>query len=168
MPSPESRRSGWPAAVTLCVFLAGATGLPARWFSPSLAYAQQRQPTSRSEPAAQPDESPAYVTPSPSKSVEIGNFYLRRKNYRGALSRFEEAINTDPDYAPGYLGLGKVCEKLDLKQRALTAYQRYLDLLPSDRDAEEAKGVHQAINRLEHELGQDEARSPDSVKAVSR
>jgi tetratricopeptide (TPR) repeat protein len=167
MPPPESRRSGWPVAAASCALVAAAAWLPVRWPSPCPTFAQQRQ-ASRSQPQTQPDESPAYVTPSPSKSVEVGNFYLRRKNYRGALSRFEEAISTDPDYAPGYLGLGKVCEKLDLKQRALTAYQRYLDLLPSDRDAEEAKDVHQAINRLEHELGQDEAKNPDSVKAVPR
>ena len=109
-----------------------------------------------------------YATASPAKSVEVGNFYLRRKNYRGALSRFEEALNTDPEYAPGYLGLGKVCEKLNEKQRALTAYERYLDLLPSDRDAEEAKGVHQAIDRIQKELGQEQVKSRDRSTTMSR
>lgn len=150
----------------ICALLAGEAWLPAGWLSFSPAYAQQ-QP-SRPRTQVQPDDSPAYVAPSPSKSVEIGNFYLRRKNYRGALSRFQEAVQTDPEYAPGYLGLGKVSEKLDLKQQALAAYQRYLDLLPSDRDAEEAKGVHQAITRLEHGLGQEEVRNPRHPQAVSR
>jgi len=80
--------------------------------------------------------------------VEIGNFYLRRKDYKGALSRFEEAARTDPNYAPAYLGLGKVYEKTGMKQKALDAYQRYLDLLPSDKDAQDAKDVHRAMERL--------------------
>jgi len=167
MPPPESRRSGWPIGTPVIYLLVAAGAwLPAGCLSPSPACAQQ-QP-SRARTQAEANELPAYVAPAPSKSVEVGNFYLRRKNYRGALSRFEEAIQTDPEYAPGYLGLGKVCEKFGLKQRALKAYQRYLDLLPSDRDAEEAKGVHQAITRLEHEIGEDEARSPQHPQGVSR
>ena len=118
-------------------------------------YAQESRASSRRQQASSSNQGFVYSAPSPSKSVEIGNFYLRRKNYHGALSRFEEAIHTDADYAPGYLGLARVCEKLNQKQRALTAYQRYLDLLPSDRDAEEAKSVHQAIARLQRELGQN-------------
>jgi tetratricopeptide (TPR) repeat protein len=90
----------------------------------------------------------AYVVPAPSKSVEIGNFYLRRKKYQGALSRFEEAIHSDPYYAPAYLGLGKVYEKLGKDDQALDAYEKYLDLLPSDKDAEDAKSAHRAIDRL--------------------
>lgn len=92
--------------------------------------------------------SSAYTPPGPAKSVEIGKFYLRRKDYKGALSRFEEAVHTDPSYAPAYLGLGKVYEKTGVRQKALDAYQRYLELLPSDKDAEDAKEVHRAIDRL--------------------
>ena len=102
-------------------------------------------------PADQGDMS--YYPPPASKSVEIGNFYLKRKNLRGALGRFKEAVKTDPYYAPAYLGLGKVYEKMGLKQKALDAYQKYLDELPSTKDALEAKDVHNAIARLRKELG---------------
>jgi tetratricopeptide (TPR) repeat protein len=93
------------------------------------------------------------VTPSPAKSVEVGNYYLRRKKLQAALSRFQEAVRTNPHYAPAYLGLGKVYEKLGLKQKALEAYERYLDELPSAKDAEEAKGAQQAVARLQKEVG---------------
>jgi tetratricopeptide (TPR) repeat protein len=93
-----------------------------------------------------------YITPPAWKSVEIANFYFRRKSYRGALSRYQEAIHTDPGYAPAYLGLGKVYEKMGLKKKALKAYQRYLDELPSQKQADEAKDVHRAIERLQREL----------------
>ena len=93
-----------------------------------------------------------YVPPPAWKSVEIGNFYLGRKDYRGAISRYKEAIHTDPDYAPAYLQLGKVDEKLGRRHEALAAYRKYLDALPSEKQAEEAKGAHKAIRRLESEL----------------
>jgi len=97
------------------------------------------------------DEGHPYVAPSAAKSVEVANFYLKRKKYPAALSRFQEAVQTDPYYADGYLGLGKVYERMGLKQKALEAYRKYLDLLPSAKQAEEARSVHQAIANLEKE-----------------
>jgi len=97
------------------------------------------------------DTTKPYEPPSASKSVEVGNFYLRRKRYNAALSRFQEAAATDPYYAPAYLGLGKVYEKIGLKQKALDAYHKYLDKLPSEKQAEEARDVRKAIDRLERD-----------------
>lgn len=90
-----------------------------------------------------------YIPQGATKCVEIGNFYLRRKDYKGALSRFKEAVRTDPTYAPGYLGLGKVYERTGQKRKALAAFKKYLDALPSEKQAEDAKGVHKTIQRLE-------------------
>jgi tetratricopeptide (TPR) repeat protein len=114
-------------------------------------------------PAQQPQKQPApetgeestvYYPPRASKSVEIGSYYLRRKNLKAALSRFEEAAQTDPHYAPAYLGLGKVYERMGLNQKALEAYERYLEELPSAKDALEAKKVRKAIARLQATLKQ--------------
>jgi len=101
-----------------------------------------------SESKSQADDGFTFTPPGPAKSVEVGNFYLRRKDYNGALSRFEEAVQTNPNYAPAYLGLGKVYEKTGARQKALEAYQKYLDLLPSDKDAKDARQVHRAMERL--------------------
>jgi tetratricopeptide (TPR) repeat protein len=123
-------------------------------FSPvSVLVARARDAASKSQ------ADPNYVTPPAWKSVEIGNFYFRRKSYRGALSRYQEAVRTDPGYAPAYLGLGKVYEKLGRKKKALEAYQRYLDELPSEKQADEAKDVHQAIERLQREPAKPAAQS---------
>ena len=84
--------------------------------------------------------------------MEIGNFYLKKKKYNGALSRFKEAVAEDSGYAPAYLGLGKVYEHMGLKQKALDAYNKYLDALPSEKDALEAKNVQRAVARLEKEI----------------
>jgi tetratricopeptide (TPR) repeat protein len=93
-----------------------------------------------------------YVSPSASKSVEIGDFYLRRKKFNAALSRFQEALKTDPHYAPAYRELGKVYEKIGFWQKSLDAYRKYLDELPSAKDAREAKDIHKAIARLQKEI----------------
>jgi hypothetical protein len=41
---------------------------------------------------------------------------------------------------------------MGLKQKALDAYKKYLDDLPSEKDALNAKGVQKAIERLERQL----------------
>jgi tetratricopeptide (TPR) repeat protein len=114
-----------------------------------LARAQQPQTPPTREPA---EDVKPYYPPAARKSVEIGDYYFRRKKYEAALSRYQEAATTDPHYPRAYLGLGRVYEKIGLKQKALASYQRYLDELPSTKDALEAKDVQKAITRLEKEL----------------
>jgi tetratricopeptide (TPR) repeat protein len=97
-----------------------------------------------------PDRS--YTSPGPAKCVEIGNVYLHQGNLKGALSRFQEAVTDNPHYAPAYLGLGKVYERMKQKQKALEAYQRYLDELPTAKAAAEAKDAQRAVARLQKEL----------------
>ena len=103
-------------------------------------------------PAPRPDDDWNYTTPGPAKCVEIGNLYLHKGNNKGALSRFEEAVKDDPHYAAAYLGLGKVYERMKEKQKALDAYQRYLDELPSAKDAAAAQEAQRAVARLKRQL----------------
>jgi tetratricopeptide (TPR) repeat protein len=113
--------------------------------SPAISRQQDNQDE---KPPAQAAQSLHYVNQGPAKCTEIGNFYFKRKNYRAALSRYQEAADTDPHYAPAYLGMGKAYEKMGLNQKALESYRKYLDMLPSDQDAENAKDVQRAIARL--------------------
>jgi tetratricopeptide (TPR) repeat protein len=115
----------------------------------SLICAQKQE----AQPAAdKADPFRRYVSPSARKSVEIGDFYLRRRKFTAALSRFQEALKTDPNYAPAYRELGKVYEKMGFWQKSLDAYRKYLDELPSAKDAQEAKNIHRAIARLQKEI----------------
>ncbi len=93
-----------------------------------------------------------YVSPGPAKCVEAGNVYLHRGALPGALSRFQEALKDDPHYAPAYLGLGKVYERMNQKRKALDAYRHYLDELPTAKKAAEAREAQRAIARLQREL----------------
>jgi tetratricopeptide (TPR) repeat protein len=137
-------------------------------FLAPVALAQEDKVWRDPEPEAKP-----YVPPPAWKSVEVGDFYLRRKKYRAALSRYKEAVKVDPYYAPGYLGLGKVYDKIGLKEKALESYRKYLDMLPSSKQAEEAKDVHEAIARLEGQLGKSkrsrpaQPTSPDTASSSS-
>jgi tetratricopeptide (TPR) repeat protein len=139
------------------------------FFTAGLGPAQEQQQQTQ-QPIVDPGEvkPTPYVPPSAAKSVEIANFYFRTKKYNAALGRYEEAVTTDPYCAAGYLGLGKTYEKVGLKHKALAAYQKYLDLLPSEKQAEEAKGVHLAIERLEKTLGvKNTAATPSPSAKVS-
>ena len=120
-------------------------------------------PQHKKPPPRPPEETEPYKPPPAWKSVEIGNFYLRRKDYPGALSRYQEAVKTDPYYPGGYLGLGKVYEKLGFKEKALLAYRKYLDLLPSAKDAVEAKDAQKAVARLEKGLATKSESSSDAA-----
>jgi len=117
--------------------------------------------SAQDEPAPEPEEKP-YVTPSAWKSVEVGDFYLKEKKYRAALSRYQEAAKTDPYNPEAYLGMGRVYDRLGLRQKALENYRKYLDLLPSTKQAEEARDVHKAIARLEQKL--KSSRPPSSAR----
>ena len=103
-----------------------------------------------------------YTSPGPAKCVEIGNVYLHKGNLKGALSRFQEAVTDNPQYAPAYLGLGKVYERMREKPKALEAYQRYLDELPSAKDAAEAQDAQRAVARLQKQVGPNNHRAATS------
>lgn len=119
-------------------------------------------------PSAAQEAPHGYAPQGAVKCVEIGNFYLRRKDYKGALSRFKEAVRADSTYAPAYLGLGKLYERTGKKRKALEAYRHYLDALPSEKQADEAKSVHRAITRLEQELKNSPPARPPAPSSSPR
>jgi len=113
---------------------------------------QDSSPKPEVDPDAAKYDTYKYNPPGARKSVEVGNFYLKKKEYKAALSRFQEAVQEDSHFASAYLGLGKCYEKIGLKNKALDAYKKYLDELPSEKEALDAKEVQRAVARLEGEL----------------
>ena len=123
-------------------------GLGLLWAAPALRAQVPEKP-----PTPSTDDDWNYVSPGPAKCVEIGNVYLHKGALAGALSRFQEAVKDNPHYAPAYLGLGKVYERMRQKQKALDAYERYLDELPSAKDAADARDAQRAVARLQKQVG---------------
>lgn len=80
------------------------------------------------------------------KDVEVGTWYLKLKNYRAALERFNDALVYKPNDAEATFGLAVTQEKLDLFGQARKSYSKYLEILP---EGPRAKECQEALKRLE-------------------
>ena len=68
----------------------------------------------------------------------MGQWYLKLKNYRAALERFNHALTYKPNDAEAIFGLAITQEKLDLLSLADKNYRKYLEILPNGPKAREA------------------------------
>jgi tetratricopeptide (TPR) repeat protein len=89
------------------------------------------------------------------KSVEVGDFYFRRKNYRAAEDRYREALLYKDNDAIATIRLALCLEKLGLLEDAQAEYESYLRILPHGPQAEEA---HKAISRLKESAAKANAK----------
>jgi tetratricopeptide (TPR) repeat protein len=79
------------------------------------------------------------------KSVEVGDFYFKRKNYRAAEDRYREALRYKDNDAVATIRLAVCLEKLAVWDDARAEYESYLRILPHGPQAAEAE---KAIDRL--------------------
>jgi tetratricopeptide (TPR) repeat protein len=79
------------------------------------------------------------------KSVEVGDFYFKRRNYRAAEDRYREALRYKDNDAVATIRLAECLDKLGISDDALAEYQSYLKILPHGPQAIEAQ---KAIDRL--------------------
>lgn len=84
----------------------------------------------------------ARVTEDPSlgkKDVEVGTFYLKTGDYKGAYGRFREATQLDPTNSDAVFGLAETARHLNLRDEAIRNYRLYLSALPDGPRAKEAR-----------------------------
>lgn len=79
------------------------------------------------------------------KDSEVGMFYFKRKNYRAALARYQEALQYKPNDAEANFRIAECYEKLEDPDKAVKHYQAYLKILPEGPLAEDA---HKALEKL--------------------
>lgn len=79
------------------------------------------------------------------KDVEVGDYYFKRKNYRGAEARYRDALLYKNNDALATIRLAICLEKLQRPEEARKEYENYLKILPHGPQAEEAT---KAIARL--------------------
>jgi tetratricopeptide (TPR) repeat protein len=79
------------------------------------------------------------------KNSEVGEFYFKRKNYRAALGRYQEALEFKPNDAEANFRMAECYEKLDDPDKAAKHYQEYLKILPQGLLAPEA---HKALEKM--------------------
>jgi tetratricopeptide (TPR) repeat protein len=80
------------------------------------------------------------------KDVEVGEFYMKRKNYRAAEDRFREALTYKPDDAVATYRLAEVLDAQNQYSEAVKEYQEYLKIPSSGTYTSAAK---KALVRLE-------------------
>ena len=77
-----------------------------------------------------------------SKDIEVGNYYLDRKNWKAALSRFESALILDPENPDVYWGLAEAEHHLGDYAHAKA---HYLQLLEYDPDGPHGKQTRREL-----------------------
>lgn len=84
------------------------------------------------------------------KDVEVGDYYLKQKNYPAAVSRYREALEYKPRDAVATFRLGQALEKNGESQEALQMYQEYLKILRNGPFANDAKkGIERMQQKTE-------------------
>jgi tetratricopeptide (TPR) repeat protein len=77
-----------------------------------------------------------------SKDIQVGDYYLETKNWKGALSRFESALVLDPENPEVYWGLAEAQHHMgDLAN----AKANYLKLLEYDPDGPHGKQARKEL-----------------------
>lgn len=79
------------------------------------------------------------------KSIEVGDFYFKRKNYRAAEERYREALRYKDNDAVATMRLAVCLEKMGILDDARAEYESYLKILPHGPQSSEAQ---KAIDRL--------------------
>lgn len=106
----------------------------------------QKKPQSNSQPE------PTFEPFKAEKSVEVGLFYLKKKNYDAAIERFLDALNYKPGFARPHLLLGEAFEKKREYEDSIMHYTAYLEILPNAEDANKVrKKISQLGKKLERE-----------------
>jgi len=83
------------------------------------------------------------------EDLEVGYFYMNKKNYRAAESRLQEAAELKPDAAAAWVGLAQAQQKLGKDDAARQSYEEYLNLNPDSAGAEQAKKAMASLHTPE-------------------
>jgi tetratricopeptide (TPR) repeat protein len=95
------------------------------------------------------------------KDDEVGEFYMKRKNYRAALARYQDALIWKEKDAVANFRMAQCYEKLDQPDQAIPHYEEYLKILPDGPNAKEAR---KALEKLKAA----EAKNETSEKAQAK
>jgi hypothetical protein len=95
------------------------------------------------------------------KDVEVGGYYLEKKNWKAAESRFQSAMVLDPENPEVYWGLAEAARHLGNFADARANYQKLLDY---DPDGPHGKAARKALK--DPEIANAKAAPPPSPSPV--
>ena len=81
------------------------------------------------------------------KDVEVGDYYFKRGNYKGALGRYESALTYQDNNTEAMWRAGVAAEKLGNTAKAREYYGAYMKAAPK---GEHASSAASALARLSH------------------
>jgi tetratricopeptide (TPR) repeat protein len=93
--------------------------------------------------------------------VEVGQYYMKKEKYDAAIDRFKDATVLLPDFSLPYKLMGDAYEKKKFLPEAMKAYQKYLTLGISDKEADE---VRKHISHLQEEIQDEQKRREAATK----
>lgn len=79
------------------------------------------------------------------KDDEVGDFYFKRKSYKAALARYQDALVWKEKDAVANFRMAQCYEKLDQPDQAILHYQEYLKILPEGPFAKDAQKALQKL-----------------------
>ena len=88
------------------------------------------------EVAEATDTAPDVKEPDPllcEKNINIGDFYLKRKNYKAAIDRYLDAIAYQPDSARAFDSLARAYEKKNEPAKAIATYRKFISENPDSK-----------------------------------
>ncbi len=92
------------------------------------------------------------------RNVDAGDYYFSQKNYRAALSRFQEGLQDKPDDAAIHLRLARTWEKLNDPIKAYEHFDAALLLAPEGPVAKPAREGLEHLRPLLEKAGIDTAK----------
>jgi tetratricopeptide (TPR) repeat protein len=95
------------------------------------------------------------------KDDEVGDYYFKRKSYKAALARYQDALIWKEKDAVANFRMAQCYEKLDQPDQAIPHYEEYLKILP---DGPYAKEARKALQKLKG----SEAKNETSRKTESK
>lgn len=132
---------GW--RLPICVLIAcSALSYAQQPPAPAASDAQQIDPSQLppDEDKASQKDAPIVFNPVTSKhDVVVGDEYFKKGNFRAAAARYRDATKSNDGNAEAWLRLGDAEDRMHDAKAAREAWEKYLQLAPEDKRAEEVK-----------------------------
>ena len=72
------------------------------------------------------------------RDAEVADYYLKSRDYQGALLRYKDATTADPTNVEAIFGLAETQRMLKKNADAARNYQLYLEIVPNGPKAKQA------------------------------
>ncbi|MDP4281682.1 MAG: tetratricopeptide repeat protein [Bacteroidota bacterium] len=100
---------------------------------------------------------------SPFAKLRVGQLWMRARNYKDALSYYQEVVKIDSNFAPAYRELGFLLSRANRKEEAQQNYKKFLSLSGGNITARiqyvniliDQKDYQEAVNQLQEVLQSD-------------